>query len=280
MTLIDGKETARLVRSELAPRAAAFEQKTGRKIGLAVVLVGSDPASEVYVRNKQKACAETGIASYLCALPETVEEDELEARVKEISSREEVDGVLVQLPLPAHLDAQAVLRCIPACKDVDGFSAENFGKLARGEGGLAPCTPLGVMELLRRYRVEIEGKRAAVLGRSNIVGRPMALMLLNANATVTVCHSKTRELPAVLSKADLLVAAVGKPKFVTAEMVKEGAVVIDVGVNRAEGKLCGDVDFDAVSKKASLITPVPGGVGPMTVAMLLKNTVAAAESRA
>ena len=258
-------------------RAAAFEEKYGRKVGLAVVLIGEDPASQVYVRNKIKGCEDAWIRSFAHYLPADVTQAQAEELVRALASDEAVHGILVQLPLPKHLDAERILACIPAAKDVDGFSAENIGRLALNEEGTVACTPLGVMELLRRYHVETRGKRAVIIGRSNIVGRPMALLLLNADATVTVCHSRTVNLAEECARADILVAAIGKPNFITADMVKEGAVVIDVGINRVDGKLIGDVDFAAVSQKASLITPVPGGVGPMTIAMLLQNAISCAE---
>lgn len=277
MTIIDGKQTAAEVRAQLRVRAAAFEEKYGRKVGLAVVLIGEDPASQVYVRNKIKGCEDAGIRSFAHYLPADVTQAQAEELVRALASDEAVHGILVQLPLPKHLDAERILACIPAAKDVDGFSAENIGRLALNEEGAVACTPLGVMELLRRYHVETRGKRAVIIGRSNIVGRPMALLLLNADATVTVCHSRTVNLAEECARADILVAAIGKPNFITADMVKEGAVVIDVGINRVDGKLIGDVDFAAVSQKASLITPVPGGVGPMTIAMLLQNAISCAE---
>ena len=277
MTIIDGKQTAAEVRTQLRVRAAAFEEKYGRKVGLAVVLIGEDPASQVYVRNKIKGCEDAGIRSFAHYLPADVTQAQAEELVRALASDEAVHGILAQLPLPKHLDAERILACIPATKDVDGFSAENIGRLALNEEGTVACTPLGVMELLRRYHVETRGKRAVIIGRSNIVGRPMALLLLNADATVTVCHSRTVNLAEECARADILVAAIGKPNFITADMVKEGAVVIDVGINRVDGKLIGDVDFAAVSQKASLITPVPGGVGPMTIAMLLQNAISCAE---
>lgn len=277
MTIIDGKQTAAEVRAQLRVRAAAFEEKYGRKVGLAVVLIGEDPASQVYVRNKIKGCEDAGIRSFAHYLPADVTQAQAEELVRALASDEAVHGILAQLPLPKHLDAERILACIPAAKDVDGFSAENIGRLALNEEGTVACTPLGVMELLRRYHVETRGKRAVIIGRSNIVGRPMALLLLNADATVTVCHSRTVNLAEECARADILVAAIGKPNFITADMVKEGAVVIDVGINRVDGKLIGDVDFAAVSQKASLITPVPGGVGPMTIAMLLQNAISCAE---
>ena len=277
MNLIDGKQIAAQIRSELKDETARFEQKYRRRVGLAVVLVGDDPASQVYVRNKIRGCEEAGIRSAAHYLPADASQADVESLVSSLAEDDGIHGILVQLPLPAHLDAQKILSLIPACKDVDGFSAENIGKLALGEEGTVACTPLGVMELLRRSGVEICGKRAVVIGRSNIVGRPMALLLLNADATVTVCHSRTKDLARICAEADILVAAIGKPRFVTADMVKDGAVVIDVGINRVDGTLVGDVDFEHVAPKTSFITPVPGGVGPMTIAMLLKNTVACAE---
>ena len=276
MSLIDGKETAKIVRAEIKEEAERFFAQTGRRVALAVVLVGDDPASAVYVRNKIKACEEVGVASLSYRMPEETSEEELLSLIKKLSDDDKIDGILVQLPLPKHIDEQTVLAAIPVGKDVDGFGLENIGKLAFGEEGVVACTPLGVMELLKRYRVAVAGKHAVVVGRSRIVGRPMALLLLNADATVTVCHSRTEDLKAECLRADILIAAVGKPNFITADMVKEGAVVIDVGINRTENGLCGDVDFKGVEKKASLITPVPGGVGPMTIAMLLKNTVESA----
>lgn len=279
MTVIDGKKIAAEVRAELKAETAELEAQYHKKVGLAVVLVGEDPASQVYVRNKIRGCEETGIRSFAHYLPADVSQKDVVALVRSLAEDPAVDGILVQLPLPAGLNADEILACIPSEKDVDGFSAENLGRLAMREEGTVACTPLGVMELLSRYQIDVRGRRAVVLGRSNIVGKPMALLLLNADATVTVCHSKTAGLKDICAEADILVAAIGKPKFVTADMVKDGAVVIDVGINRVEGKLVGDVDYEEVSKKASYITPVPGGVGPMTIAMLLKNTVSCARRR-
>lgn len=278
MKLIDGKAIAAEIRAELKARTQAFEEKYGKKIGLAVVLIGNDPASQVYVRNKVKACEEAGIRSFRHDLPEETTQKQAEELVSALAEDENVHGILIQLPLPRGLDEKRLLSLIPPSKDVDGFLAENIGRLALKEAGTVACTPLGVMEMLSRSNISVAGKRAVVVGRSNIVGRPMALLLLNADATVTVCHSKTKDLLEECRRADILVAAIGKPKFITADMVKEGAVVIDVGMDRDEnGKLCGDVDFENVKEKASAITPVPGGVGPMTIAMLLKNTCDAAE---
>lgn len=278
MILLDGRGVSAQIRAELKERTIAFERATGKKAGLAVVLVGDDPASRVYVRNKIKACEEAGIRSYAHYLPADVSQKAAVELVRSLACDDAVHGILVQLPLPAHLNGGEILAQIPAEKDVDGFCAQNIGRLALREESAVACTPLGVMELLKRYGVSVAGKRAVVVGRSNIVGRPMALLLLNADATVTVCHSKTQDLKEECARADLVIAAIGKQKFITADMIKEGAVVVDVGMNRDEnGKLCGDVDFDSVSRKASFITPVPGGVGPMTIAMLLTNTVTAAE---
>ena len=278
MKLIDVKVIAAEIRAELKARTQAFEEKYGKKIGLAVVLIGNDPASQVYVRNKVKACEEAGIRSFRHDLPEETTQKQAEELVSALAEDENVHGILIQLPLPRGLDEKRLLSLIPPSKDVDGFLAENIGRLALKEAGTVACTPLGVMEMLSRSNIPVAGKRAVVVGRSNIVGRPMALLLLNADATVTVCHSKTKDLLEECRRADILVAAIGKPKFITADMVKEGAVVIDVGMDRDEnGKLCGDVDFENVKEKASAITPVPGGVGPMTIAMLLKNTCDAAE---
>ena len=278
MTIIDGKAVAAEIRAEVKKRVELLEEKCGKRAGLAVVLIGNDPASQVYVRNKIKACEEVGIRSFAHYLPENCTQKDALALINSLAVDSNVHGILVQLPLPKQLNADELLKAIPFEKDVDGFSAENIGRLALNEEGSVACTPGGVMELLKRYEIPISGKRAVVVGRSNIVGKPMALLLLNANATVTICHSKTQNLKEECSRADILIAAVGKAKLITADMVKEGAVVIDVGMNRDEnGKLCGDVDYDSVKEKASYITPVPGGVGPMTIAMLMLNTCAAAE---
>ncbi len=275
--LIDGKALAAKMRARLKTQVDAFRAERGAEIGLAVVLVGDDPASQVYVRNKIKACEEVGIRSYSYKLPEETSEEELASLLDELVKAKNVHGILVQLPLPKHLDERKILRLIPPAKDVDGFCAENLGNLAMNRETIVSCTPFGVMKMLEEYGIDPKGKRAVVLGRSNIVGKPMAMLLLNADATVTVCHSKTRNLNKICAEADILVVAIGKAKFVTADMVKEGAVVIDVGMDRDEnGKLCGDVDFEAVKNKAAFITPVPGGVGPMTITMLLYNTVVAA----
>ena len=277
MTIIDGKALAAELRGEVRERAEQYREERGREIGLAVVLVGEDPASQVYVRNKIKACEEVGIKSYSYHLPAETTQQQLEDLIDELVADKNVHGILVQLPLPKHLDEQRALRRIPPAKDVDGFCAENVGNLAMNRETIVACTPNGVMKMLEKYGIDPAGKNAVVLGRSNIVGKPMAMLLLNANATVTVCHSKTKNLKEICAAADILVVAIGRAKFVTADMVKEGAVVIDVGMDRDEnGKLCGDVDFEAVKEKASFITPVPGGVGPMTITMLLFNTVVAA----
>lgn len=276
--LIDGKAHSAAIRGEIRQRAEAFKTKCGREVGLAVVLVGNDPASQVYVRNKIKGCEEAGVKSFAFYLPEDATQKQVEELVESLVDDTAVDGILVQLPLPAHLNASKVLKLIPKAKDVDGFCEENIGSLCMNEECLVACTPNGVMQMLRRENIETKGKNAVVIGRSNIVGKPMAMLLLNADATVTICHSKTQNLAEICKKADVLVAAIGRAKFVKADMVKDGAVVIDVGMNRDEnGKLCGDVDFENVKEKCSYITPVPGGVGPMTITMLLYNTVTAAE---
>ena len=273
MKIIDGKTLSTKLRTELKSK---IEEK-GKIPGLAVVIVGNDPASKIYVRNKIKACEEVGIRSYSYELSETVTQAEVENLLDELAINSEIDGILLQLPLPKGFDSESAMSHIPVEKDVDGFSAENLGLLTLGKEKIAACTPSGIMKLLENEGIEIAGKHAVVLGRSDTVGKPMAMLLLNANATVTICHSKTRNLKEVCKTADILVSAVGKPKFVTKDMVKEGAVVIDVGMNRDEnGKLCGDVDFENVKDVSSFITPVPGGVGPMTITMLMYNTCFAA----
>lgn len=277
--LIDGKALAAKIRGELKEKITAFKAEKG-EIGLAVVLVGEDPASQVYVRNKIKACEEVGIKSFAYHLPQESSQQDVETLVGELVSSDNVHGILVQLPLPKHLDERRILKLIPPAKDVDGFCAENVGNLAMNRETIVACTPFGVMKMLEEYGIDPKGKSAVVLGRSNIVGKPMAMLLVNADATVTVCHSKTKDLKKVCAEADILVVAIGRAKFVTADMVKEGAVVIDVGMDRDEnGRLCGDVDFENVKDKASCITPVPGGVGPMTITMLLYNTYLAASRR-
>ena len=277
MTIIDGKALAAELRGEIRERAAQYRAERGGEIGLAVVLVGEDPASQVYVRNKIKACEEVGIRSYSYHLPAETTQQQLEDLIDELVADKNVHGILVQLPLPKHLDEQRALRRIPPAKDVDGFCAENVGNLAMNRETIVACTPNGVMKMLEKYGIDPAGKNAVVLGRSNIVGKPMAMLLLRENGTVTVCHSRTRNLKEVCRRADILVAAIGKPKFFDASYVKDGAVVIDVGIHRNENnKLCGDVDYDSVIDKVSAITPVPGGVGPMTIAMLMHNCVEAA----
>lgn len=271
---IDGKAIAAAVRAEV--RAEAEElTKLGTTPGLAVILVGDDPASRVYVNNKKKACAEAGIRSEEFTLPAETTQEELLALVQELNNREDIHGILCQLPLPKHLDDKAVIAAISPDKDVDAFHAANVGQIMIGDYLFLPCTPAGVMELLHRSDISVEGKHCVVIGRSNIVGKPMAMLLLHENATVTICHSRTQNLAEICRGADVLVAAVGRAGFVTLDMVKPGAVVVDVGINRnAEGKLCGDVD-PSVEEIAGYFTPVPGGVGPMTIAMLLKNTISA-----
>lgn len=276
--IIDGKKISAAARENIKERTAEFEAKTGIKPGLAVVIVGEDPASQVYVRNKKRGCEEVGFYSEVHEMPESTTQEELEKRLEEIKSNPMIHGILVQLPLPKHLDEKRVIDIIPPEKDVDAFHPINTGKIMIGDYSFLPCTPAGVMKMLEYENISVEGKECVVVGRSNIVGKPMAMLLLHSNGTVTICHSRTKNLAEVTKRADILVAAVGKAKFITADMVKEGAVVIDVGMNRnSEGKLCGDVDFDEVSKVASAITPVPGGVGVMTITMLLENTLRAAE---
>ena len=274
---IDGKAVAASVRAQVAEEAAALKER-GICPGLAVVIVGDDPASRTYVNNKKKACAETGVYSEEYALPASTTQEELMALVEKLNRKEEIHGILVQSPLPKGLDEKAVIEAINPAKDVDAFHPENVGRIMIGNFHFLPCTPAGVIELIRSQGIEIAGKNCVVVGRSNIVGKPMAMLLLHNNGTVTICHSRTRNLKEICASADILVAAVGKPKFITEDMVKPGAVVIDVGMDRDEnGKLCGDVDFAHVEPKAGYITPVPGGVGPMTIAMLLKNTITAAK---
>lgn len=279
--IIDGKAVAVAVRDEVRGEAAAFRQRFGRAPGLATVLVGDDPASATYVRNKRKACAECGIESIAHELPATTSTRELLDLVHTLNARSDADGILVQLPLPPQVDAAAVLDAVDPAKDVDGLHPFNQARLVAGHAGLRPCTPLGVMRLLDTTGVDLKGARAVVVGRSNLVGKPAAFLLLERHATVTICHSRTRDLAAEVGGADVLVAAIGKARLIRGEWIKPGAVVIDVGTNRdAAGKLVGDVDFERARERAAFITPVPGGVGPMTIAMLLKNTVAAAEARA
>lgn len=278
MKLINGKEIAAAVRAELKADCATFVAKHGYAPGLAVVIVGEDPASQIYVRNKARACEEVGFCSEVHRLPAETEQAALNALIDRLNADSRIHGILVQLPLPAHLDAEEVTLRIDPRKDVDAFHPFNVGRILLGDPIFLPCTPAGVMELLRRSGIDPAGKRCVVIGRSNIVGKPMAMLLLAANGTVTVCHSRTVGLADITREADILVSAVGRANFVTADMVKPGAVVIDVGMNRdASGKLVGDVDFPSVSPLCSFITPVPGGVGPMTITMLLRNTLVAAE---
>ena len=273
---IDGKAISLSLRESMKPRAAEFEKRYGRKIGLAVVKVGNDPASEVYVRNKIKACAEVGLKSFSYDLPEDTPEAALIKLIDTLNVDPAVDGILVQLPLPKSINEKKVLARILPEKDADGFHVVNAGGLMLGLPCTKPCTPAGIIELIKSTGVSIAGKNAVVIGRSNIVGKPVAMLLLAENATVTICHSKTTDLKEHTSRADILVAAIGKKEFVKGDMIKPGAIVIDVGMNRSEGKLYGDVDFAQASEKASFITPVPGGVGPMTITMLLDNTIGAA----
>lgn len=273
--IIDGKKVSAQVKEQVRIETEKLVEK-GIKPGLAVIIVGDDPASRVYVNNKKKACEKVGFLSKEFALPATTTQEELLSLVKELNEDKEINGILCQLPLPKGLDEKAVIEAISPLKDVDAFHASNVGKIMIGDYDFLPCTPAGVMEMLHSYNIPVEGKECVVIGRSNIVGKPMAMLLLHENGTVTITHSRTKNLKEVTKRADILVAAIGKPKFVTADMVKEGAVVIDVGMDRDEnGKLCGDVDFENVKEKCSAITPVPGGVGPMTIAVLMKNTLKA-----
>ena len=277
--IIDGKAVSAQVKEEIRLETEKLKQQ-GIEIGLAVVIVGNDPASQVYVRNKEKACETVGFNSYKYALPEETTEQELLELVDKLNKEDKVDCILVQLPLPKHLDDKIIINNIRPDKDVDAFHPVNVGKIMIGDYSFLPCTPAGVMELIKSTGTEIAGKECVVIGRSNIVGKPQAMLLLHQSGTVTICHSKTKDLAKVASRADILVAAVGRAKMITADYVKQGAVVIDVGMNRDEnGKLCGDVDFESVKDKASFITPVPGGVGPMTIAMLMKNTLTAAKQQ-
>lgn len=273
--IIDGKAISADVKSKVAKSVAVLKNK-GISVCLAVIIVGEDPASKVYVANKKKACEALGIVSREYALPAETTEKELLALINELNADKAVNGILCQLPLPRHLDEKLIINSILPEKDVDAFHPSNVGKIMIGDYDFVPCTPAGVMEMLKAENIEVEGKTCVVIGRSNIVGKPMGMLLLHKNGTVTICHSRTKNLKEICASADILVAAVGRAKFVTADMVKEGAVVIDVGMNREEGKLCGDVDFEAVKDKTSAITPVPGGVGPMTIAMLMQNTLTAA----
>lgn len=274
--LLDGKAAAAQIKEELSRDLMVF----GREVTLAVVLVGNDPASSVYVRNKHRACAQVGIRSLIIELPKTVSQNQLLEQIQALNKRDDVDGILVQLPLPAGIDVNLVMQCINPNKDVDGFHPLNVGALSIGQRGLLPCTPAGIIELLKRNKISLAGKECVVVGRSNIVGKPVAQLLSRENATVTLCHSATRHLADVCRRADILIAAVGKPEFITGAFVRENSVVVDVGIHRKEGgRLCGDVNFADVKDKVSAITPVPGGVGPMTIAMLLSNCMAAAVRR-
>lgn len=275
--IIDGKEVAKEKREQIKKRVAELKAE-GKSVGLAVIIVGENPASRVYVNNKKKGCLEVGIESIEYALPESTTEEELKTLVKKLNNDDRVNGILCQLPLPKHINEDAVINTISPEKDVDAFHPQNVGHIMIGDYTFLPCTPAGIMEMLKFYNISVSGKKCVVIGRSNIVGKPMAMLLLKENGTVEICHSRTENLKEETLSADILVAAVGKTRFVTEDMVKQGAVVIDVGMNRDEdGKLCGDVDFNNVEKKASYITPVPGGVGPMTITMLLENTVRAVE---
>lgn len=276
--IIDGKEISGAMKEELKLKVEEYKLK-GISITLAVIQVGGDLASGVYVNNKKKACAYVGIHSLSYELDEDTTQEELLALIRELNNRNDVNGILVQLPLPEHIDENLVIQTIDPGKDVDGFHPQSVGALSIGQKGFVSCTPAGIIELLKRSQIEIQGKECVIIGRSNIVGKPMALLMLRENGTVTICHSKTKNLKEVTKCADILVAAIGKPKFITKDYIKEGAVVIDVGMNRDEnGKLCGDVDYDDVFEKVSAITPVPGGVGPMTIAMLMHNCVESVES--
>ncbi len=281
MILIDGKKISQEIKDEVKEQVSALKEKIKRDISLAVILVGDDSASQVYVRNKKKACEYTGMRSVSYELPAETKEEELLSLIDELNEREDIDGILVQLPLPPHMDENRVTLRIKPEKDVDGFHPVNVGNLLIGNDGFLPCTPAGIIELLKRSGVPIDGKNCVIAGRSNIVGKPMALLMLRENATVTICHSHTKELKDICKRADILIAAIGKPKFFTRNYIKEGAAVIDVGMDRDnEGKLCGDCDFEDIKDLCSYLTPVPGGVGPMTIAMLMKNCFESAKTRA
>ncbi len=271
MQIIDGKAISQQIKDEVRDKVAALKEQ-GKEVALAVILVGNDPASTVYVGNKKKACAYTGIRSESFELPEETTQEELLSLIDDLNNREDIQGILVQLPLPKHIDEKSVINAISPDKDVDGFHPQSVGRLTIGEPGFLSCTPAGIIQLLKRSNIEMEGKHCVVIGRSNIVGKPMALLMLRENATVTICHSRTKDLKEITKQADILIAAVGKPKMIDRSYLKEGVVVIDVGIHRMEDKkLCGDVDFEDVKDMCSAITPVPGGVGPMTIAMLMKN---------
>lgn len=279
--IINGKEVSAIVKSEVAEETARLRDERGLKVGLAVVIVGNNQASRVYVNNKKKACEEVGFQSFEYALDENTTQEQLLDLVNVLNRDDRVNGILVQLPLPAHIDETAIINAISPAKDVDAFHPVNVGRIMIGNYSFLPCTPAGVMRLIESTGTDISGKQCVVIGRSNIVGKPQAMLLLQKNGTVTICHSKTKNLKEICLSADILVVAIGKAKFITSDMIKEGAVVIDVGMNRDEnGKLCGDVEFESAEKKASYITPVPGGVGPMTISMLMKNTLTAAKQQA
>ena len=273
MAIIDGKKVSSQIIEHIASEVKSLKLKTEKSPGLAVILVGDDPASAVYVRNKNKTCTNIGFQSFENILPSDTSELKLLNLIDELNNNEHINGILVQLPLPKHISSHKILKAIKPEKDVDGFHLENVGRLVTGNAAFKPCTPAGIIQLLDYYNIDLEGKNAVVLGRSNIVGKPVAFLLLEKNATVTICHSRTKDLSKITRQADVLIAAIGKPNFVTADMVKDDSVIIDVGINRVDGKLVGDVDYQAVSQKVSLITPVPGGVGPMTIAMLMANTL-------
>ena len=273
MTIIDGKALSDKILKEIENEHSELQAKVGRKAGLAVIIVGENPASQIYVRNKIRACERVGFHSETIRLDENITEENLLLEIEKLNNDNNIDGILVQLPIPKHIDGLKIINAISAEKDVDGFHTTNIGKMMIGdETGFLPCTPAGVIQMFEEYNIDLEGKDVLVIGQSNIVGKPMTLLLINKRATVQVCNSKTKNLPEKLQKADVVVAAAGSPKLVKGSDVKEGVVVIDIGINRVNGKICGDVDFEEVSQKASYITPVPGGVGPMTIAMLIKNT--------
>lgn len=273
MTIIDGKALSDKILKEIENEHSELQAKVGRKAGLAVIIVGENPASQIYVRNKIRACERVGFHSETIRLDENITEESLLLEIKKLNNDNNIDGILVQLPIPKHINELKVINAISAEKDVDGFHTTNIGKMMIGdETGFLPCTPAGVIQMFEEYNIDLEGKDVLVIGQSNIVGKPMTLLLINKRATVQVCNSKTKNLSEKLQKADVVVAAAGSPKLVKGSDVKEGVVVIDIGINRVDGKICGDVDFEEVSQKASYITPVPGGVGPMTIAMLIKNT--------
>ncbi len=275
MIILNGKEFSVNYRNSLKEKVGELKSSLNKVPGLAVVIIGEDPASQIYVRNKIKACEEIGVFSETVRLPESISQQEAENTVKELAKRDDIDGIIVQLPLPKKFDSGKILAHIPTEKDVDGLNSENLGKLLMGEKCLISCTPNGIIKLLKGYNVEFSGKHAVVIGRSNMVGKPISILLQKENCTVTMCHSKTVDIKKYTQMADIVVVAIGKDRFLTSDMVKEGAIVVDVGMNRVDGKLYGDVDYDSVSKKASMITPVPGGVGPMTVTMLMHNTITA-----